>query len=140
MKLVKVELLVRHRGTDETGWVEDYQRPEDEDHEAWGRWLIDRFNSTLRPGERPRELMSAKSAGKATGTQHNWEKTNLMTRMGFGSTFDEMKCRVCGVTGRRYGVGEGGVQLDSEYRAKAYQFCDTAAALIEKRRKRAARS
>jgi hypothetical protein len=63
-KLNKVEILVRHAGTDEAGWVEDYIRPHSEDHQQWAAESLNAdFNGSLRPCEQSRELMSIRLTG-----------------------------------------------------------------------------
>ena len=49
-----------------------------------------------------------------------------------------MKCENCGVTGKRYGLGEGGIVRDPAFKAKAYAFCETTLAKREKDAKRKA--
>lgn len=39
-------------------------------------------------------------------TNHKFRKTNLVTIIKGGKSYDEMKCELCGVVGRRYGIAE----------------------------------
>ena len=51
-------------------------------------------------------------------TKHEWEKLSLFTEPG---GYDRMRCRLCHVEGRRYGVGQRGVSVKgrrSDYCAK----------------------
>lgn len=124
-------------------WWESFNKSEVVDQETaeeWARKTIARFNDTLRPGERPRELLETQltTTGEVRES-HEWEKTNTMTIMERGRQYDTARCKKCGVTGKRHGLGEP--RLDSEFRAQAFRFCDTARALLAKRasRKRAIR-
>lgn len=118
-------------------WWEDYNKPEVTDQQSAERYaarMVEYFNSTLRPDEKPRTLLSVVFGEGKAKEKHDWQKLNLMTLSdNRGRTYDQMRCATCGVTGKRRGVDEG-VMLDSEYRAKAFQACDTARALKAKRR------
>lgn len=62
----------------------------------------------------------------ASRREHDWHKTNAFTRtfvggVNHGQTYDAMKCEVCGVEGKRYGVR--GVKRDTKFRAKKYEIC-----------------
>ena len=35
---------------------------------------------------------------------HKWDKTNLVTKKDVNGIYDEYKCSVCGIVGRRYGL------------------------------------
>lgn len=72
------------------------------------RGLLDRFNSHLRPGERRRNLHSVRvlpSRLDECDGVHDWEKSCLVTQSDGGRMYDTMQCTVCGVTGKRYGLG-----------------------------------
>jgi hypothetical protein len=105
-------------------WWEDYERPQVRD-EASARvaaqQLVDYFNSTLHPKEKPRTLLSVKFGAGNSLKQHRWDKQNLVTIRRRGLYFDEMKCRDCGVTGKRFGLQE--VTLDRKFKAKKYLVC-----------------
>jgi hypothetical protein len=105
------------------------------------RDLIENFNDTLRPGELPRRLLKVVYLGKegegnarklrdGSREPHDWEKSSLVTEVG---GYDRMKCSKCNITGRRYGLGDTGTRRDEAYRAKAFEYCDTARALLAKR-------
>ncbi len=109
-----------------------------EDAEVWAKELLDRFNDEERSmyGEkgRPRTLLRVELPG-SSNREHDWRKTSLTTQRRGGELYDAMRCERCGITGKRPGLG--GIVLDSKYRAKVYQRCDTAMAhLIMKRGKR----
>lgn len=55
--MAKIEIEVRSVGT-EVSWKEEYVC--DGDPQVWAEKLIARFNSTLRVGEKPRELLGVR--------------------------------------------------------------------------------
>lgn len=59
---------------------------------------IEHFNETLRPWERPRELVAALPMKAKC---HSWEKFSLVTEAG---GYDIYKCKICGAMGKRYGL------------------------------------
>lgn len=125
-------------------WWEDFNYPSvrsQQNAEDEANRMIERFNATLRPYEKPRTLLSVafgegdSEETKPMRVRHQWEKTNLITVKGRGGNYyDEMRCSNCGITGKRYGLG--GVTPDSQYKAKAFLSCDTAKALLAKREAR----
>ena len=122
---------VKHIGEpDESAWVETYDKP-CSDPTAWARETIDRFNATLKPYEKAREVVRAERLGDSP-VAHHWMKTNLVTIAQRERMYDTYKCIGCGITGKRYGLSEM-VALDEEYKAKVYQHCDTAIAHLQKK-------
>lgn len=117
-------------------WTEKYNKPEVVDQataESFGRNVVQYYNDTLRPGERPRTFLSAALTNNGdVHESHEWEKTNAFTIAERGRTFDTARCVKCGVTAKRFGVGAP--RLDSQFRAQAFRYCDTARALLAKRR------
>lgn len=112
------------------GWWEEYDVTTN-DAEQYARDLIDKFNSTLRPNEVPRILLEVEILDKQVlGAEHTWEKTNLVTASSVSGLYDSYRCRVCGITGKRYKL-TGAVQIDSKYRSLVYQKCNTAKSHIE---------
>jgi hypothetical protein len=92
----------------------------DQEAEVKARALVKWFNETLRPGERERAFHAARVIGESIA--HQWEKTSLVTTTSSsGRMFDKMKCRVCGITGRRYGLDS--VTRDAKYRSRKYEDC-----------------
>lgn len=66
-------------------------------------FLLATFNSSLRPGELPRRLLSVRIRKiEEPIYQHEWEKASLVTEKG---GYDRMKCKHCLATGKRYGLG-----------------------------------
>jgi hypothetical protein len=124
--------LTLHIHNDREAFIEHYVEGErgsftkfDIDLDGWAHALIQRYNDTLRPGERARtldrvevETLNVPSAKR----EHAWEKTNLTTIEYRGRFYDTAKCTGCGVTGKRYGVSE--VARDAKFRAKKYRFCN----------------
>ena len=125
---------IRVRFADGSGepWWEDYEKPV-ADVESWGRELVEEFNATCRPNERRRVFLAAEELKEAP-REHTWEKVNLVTVIRGDQCYDVMKCFRCGVTGKRHGLGQHGVTIDSAFRGVRFLRCDTAAKLIEKRR------
>jgi len=100
----------------------------------WSRSIVKWFNETeANPKAIPRRYVGSRIIDEAvTGAAHDWEKTNLVTISDKSGIYDTQKCRVCGVTGKRYGFGD--ICLDQKYkRNKAFHRCDTAAAHLAKK-------
>jgi hypothetical protein len=128
---------------DERGkeWWEDYDKSDVHDlqsAESKGRELVQYFNDTLRPYEVPRsflfaELTSNGDAGvlNSAHESHEWDKTNLVTVLERGRMYDTAVCTKCGITAKRFGVGDH--YRDPQYKAKAFQHCDTARELLARR-------
>lgn len=94
------------------------------DLNAWATALIQRYNDTLRPGERARFLDRvelSEVADRQVNREHDWHKTNLVTVEYRGQYFDKMVCTRCKVTGKRYGVDS--VTHDAKFKAKKYMYC-----------------
>jgi len=136
---MKFELIVRHKGGTET-WSEPYDRPNLQtldDACRWARETIDLFNFSLRPSERERELVELKEIQQAKGASstHTWQKTSLVTQIFHGQLFDAMRCSVCGITGRRYGIS-GAVMRNAQYRSGGFAFCGRSIELLKKRKEK----
>lgn len=115
-------------------WTEDYIRDiPDNEVSAWGKVLIANFNETLRPGEKTRRFIKAEIIGETANPKHRWSKTSLTTQNFRGRHADLMKCEVCGITGKRFTLGEF-VKIDSAFKARAFIRCDTAVEFIRKKR------
>lgn len=75
--------------------------------------LVERFNATLRPGETPRVFTGKVRLLLGESVRlHTWEKASLVTESG---GYDRMRCTVCLATGKRYGLGQGGIKLDKGF-------------------------
>ena len=122
---MKLVLKVQHTDGGEI-WDEDYDNPSIknlEDAQKWSFALIQKFNDTLRLGEKPRKIVSVSLAGESESQPHDWRKMNLVTVMdhllGF---YDILQCRVCGITAKRFGLDC--ILIDRKFRAKKYQKCN----------------
>lgn len=133
--------FIKHDGKDDaSAWSEDYSYSYIEtlgEAEQQARRFVDDFNASLRPGEKRRVFVRVEEIAEEVNLdeRHEWRKTNLMTLASPHGRHDTMKCEVCGITGKRYGISES-VTLDSQYRAKAFTHCDTARALLAKRKEK----
>lgn len=118
----------------ETWWEESETDMTDAEEAA--QKLMDNFNKTCHPGENNRHILKVEVLDATLGTsKHKWKKTNLVTIMGCGilGGYDTMQCENCGITGRRYGLGQNGVTMDRRWKAKVYQDCRKAKKHMEKR-------
>ncbi|GEM_PF-3057935 len=123
------KIVCRNVGEEET-WEEEYDKNV-EDPKEWAEKTVAWFNETLRPGEKPRELVDVVVIN-TKNDNHKWEKrTDGMSVWFRGNAVDLMYCKRCGITGKRYGISPR-VRIDSKYRNKAFRKCDTA---IEELRK-----
>lgn len=121
MTMPRIEIKVRHLGEDET-WKEQYDCTDDP--QVWAKKLIDNFNATLHSGEKPRELVDVVVLDDASDLagEHVWRKENLVTIVRGSRSYDKMRCEKCGITGKRFGLGQGVIR-DRKYQAKKYEKC-----------------
>lgn len=135
-------LTACNKGNPASKWTEDYNHDEvvsNADAEAMGKAFIERFNSTLRPHEKEREFISAEISEESTADlKHNWSKTNAFTISDRTGNYDKMQCKQCGITGKRFGISST-VTRDNNFKARGFEFCDTAKVLLEKRKAKAAK-
>ncbi|MNO23003.1 hypothetical protein D3C76_127940 [compost metagenome] len=118
--MAKIEIEVRNVGTNKS-WKEPYDCSHN-DPKAWAQDLIDRFNATLHPGEKARELVSVEIIDtKEAFKNHVWRKVNAVTIVRGGQSYDKVRCELCGITGKRFGLSD--ITRDSEYKAKKYIKC-----------------
>lgn len=101
-------------------WKEEYDIHDDLDPKLYALGLISRYNKTIRTFESPRTLVSVTVTGKSA--RHTWSKVNAFTICDRYGTYDRMKCKACGVTGKRFGVSSI-INRDSKYLAKKYAQC-----------------
>lgn len=135
-----VDYANRGEGNDpeplKSAWREEMNVAEvtnEQEAQAYSERIIQNFNDTLRPKERPRKLIRVEFGEGEASERHDWEKTNLVTQRDARGQFDSYKCRKCGITGKRRSF-DGGVAPDPAYRAKAFQSCDTARERLRIRR------
>ena len=130
---MKFKIQTITEGSEEPDW-EEYTKNID-DPQAWAEEIVNDFNRTLRPGERPRTLLKVEILEEEP-IEHSWVKrTDGQSKRVRGRIADLMYCRNCGITGKRYGLSET-ITIDSKYRAKVYQRCDTAKEHLRKKAQR----
>jgi len=116
--------------------VEKYQIDSEENAQKWAENLVDNFNRTLRPYESPRKLIKVEIVDdSAMLSSHKWEKQNLVAIIKGNTNYDEYKCKICGVTGKRKGLSSY-IRHDSKYQAKCYDHCETALKQMAKNKER----
>jgi hypothetical protein len=123
---MKFTITVNHTDSKSGSWTEDYNRPDIltlDKAKAWAERTIGNFNKTLRPRERSRILLEIVEQENDAVARHDWRKTNLVTIISGKRNYDKMICSRCGVTGKRYGLGQNGIERDSKFRAKKYETC-----------------
>jgi hypothetical protein len=126
---MKFKILVKD---EKEQWWEDYEK-NISDPKAWAAKIIDRFNRTLRPGERPRTLLDVVLKNASNDKYHDWiKRTDGMSVSFRGNSVDLYFCSKCGITGKRISLG-GDIKIDSKYRKKAYRECHTAQKLIKQK-------
>lgn len=113
-------------------WWEEYDK-DVKDPVSYGKEVIDYFNSTLIPGEKPRKYLDCVVLDEHSIKDHKWIKTSMVTKQGRLGLYDTYKCERCGVTAKRYLGSIDSFTLDSKYKAKVYQRCDTAMKHLEKK-------
>jgi hypothetical protein len=118
--LPKIEIEVRNVGS-ESSWKEEYDCSAS-DPLAWANELVNKFNATLHPGERAREIIQVVVLDtEVEAPDHVWRKQNLITIIRGSQAYDVMRCERCGITAKRFGLS--GVVRDSKYKAKKYIKC-----------------
>lgn len=124
---MKIRIKVRNVVTAEE-WTEDYDKVGIGDNgntmqaEDWARNLIEGFNKGCHTGQSNRELLGVELIGASTA--HDWYKrTDGMSVRFRGRIADIFECRICGVTGKRFGLFST-IQRDSRFRAKRFEVCD----------------
>lgn len=126
---MKFTLRIRER---ESGreWDEPYEKDEVTDQasaEEWCQETLAYFNSTLRPHEKPRDLVSVTIEAGTEGSikDHDWYKTNLTTtRSGRSLSHDSYICQRCKITAKRTGL-DFPIIRDRKFKAQVYERCDT---------------
>lgn len=83
--------------------------------------IIDNFNATLRPGEKPRKIVKVTQIA-LFDPPHTWGKVNLVTKIDNAGQYDGYKCSVCGATGKRRTLSEH-ITRDAKFKDKRYEFC-----------------
>lgn len=102
-------------------WDEEYDKDVD-DAQKWAEDTCAWFNSTLRPGERERSVVSV-TVSSYENDNHRWEKrTDGQSVLFRGRICDLMYCAKCGVTGKRFGLSST-VVIDSKFSKKKFRKC-----------------
>lgn len=129
---MKIEIIIKKINSDYV-WTEKYDIDNNADAEEYAQNLVNKFNNTLRVNEIPRELVGVIVIKEQSEIlhQHIWEKQNLITIVKGSQSYDIMKCSVCGITGKRYGLSDV-IKRDSKYKAKVYDTCQGAIKQIKK--------
>lgn len=112
MKTIKYTIFVKYADKpDDTAWKEKMSYVVDDSvtEQSHAESIIERFNKSLRPGERPRKLVKIEIEDNDKQIDHQWEKKSLVTQPG---GYDIMVCKNCGVTGKRYGLSQS-VKIDN---------------------------
>ncbi len=96
---MKFAMLCRNVGASIAAtWIETYTVHTDSPLE-YAKNLVESFNTTLMPHEKPREVLMVRILDAKPVGQHDFEKTSLVTIYKNGETYDAMKCLICGATG-----------------------------------------
>ncbi len=80
--------------------------------------MMRRFNSSLHPNERVRKVIDYEIL-EGVNKPHTWRKSNLVTVSNAGKYYDIYKCKVCGVTGKRFTLGSF-ITIDKKYKKRIY--------------------
>ena len=101
-------------------WPEEYDKPFVTDLKSAEKFAADivaSFNRTLRSGETKRKVVDVHMTTDEENAdapyeplRHQWEKVSIVTETG---GYDRMRCTHCGLKGKRWGLGAGGVLADS---------------------------
>lgn len=135
---MKFKLKCKNIGDpDEKSWWEEYDKPTSDPHQ-WAKEIVQYFNDTLRPKEKPRELLEVIVDSEENDNHHKWNKlTSEMTVYDNREKtyFDGYKCSVCGLYARKYGLN-GDIQLypPSKFKATYWQNCRKAKEKLSKRK------
>lgn len=121
--------VAQSNGVEWNEWTSDFD--EKEDPRLYALKLIDRYNKSCTKREPKRELICVISFRRTLQRKlHDWQKLSLVTEVG---GFDQMKCSKCTITGRRYGLGQQGVNRESKYKADIYRKCNSAIDHLKKK-------
>lgn len=105
-------------------WEEAETRKDQTPQERAGE-IVDRFNATLRPGEKQRKIVGVRQIGDDAvfidPKEHDWEKTNFFTIVKRKQIYDTYKCRNCKATGKRYGLS---AEVILDYRSRKKVNCN----------------
>ena len=136
---MRFDLIVKNKGG-AASWKEPYDKPGITSLDAarkWANQTIANFNETLHPYESPRELVDVVNGEEKKGitSTHSWEKVSLTTQVSSRGMFDAMRCTVCGITAKRYGMTN--IKIDSAFRGDGFNSCSNAIKILAKRKAKA---
>ena len=120
----KLKICETNEHGEKNCWFENYDEPI-KNPEEWGKEIIERFNSTLKPYEKAREYAGFEIIDVNQNEKHQWQKTNLTTLKDSYGFLDKYVCYECGITGKRRGLTSN-VKRDHQFRGVVYTRCDTA--------------
>lgn len=122
---MKITFIVAH-DREPDGWEETHETDKGGTAEERAARVIAFFNDTLRPGELPRRLIKVVNAEdtplKPVVNSHHWEKQNLVTVIDRLGSYDVMKCKACGATGKRFGLALT-VSIDAKFKKPKFDPC-----------------
>ena len=122
---MKFKIKCDYQVGESSPWWEEYSE-NITNADVWAKRTIDHFNATLRPGERPRMLLAVDIIESGNEKLHEWSKLTVGMSVQFrGQTCDLMRCKKCGITGKRFGL-KSSITVDSKYRKKVFRECDSA--------------
>jgi hypothetical protein len=113
--------------THEGGWDVIVEAPDNSSPLMVGAEYVLNHNEVLPNREDPIELVTAKAEGER---KHSWD-TKERNKVNGSELFDVMRCGVCGVSGRRYGLSDNSIRIDPKYRHTLFKSCDTSLAHAE---------
>lgn len=113
-------------------WDETYDIADNVDGTTYMNSILDNFNSSLRKNESKRTLVSIEEIGNGI-EKHKWTKTSGATIQGTHGMYDKYVCKVCGITGKRYGLSPE-IKRDSKYNAKCYETCTSTLEHLKKKK------
>lgn len=120
---MKISYTVAKTTDPEDSWVETLECAFTKEPLKAVAEVIDFFNRTLRPGEVPRVLVNVLEVEKTLlPNVHHWEKQNLITIIKGGRNYDVVKCRACGATAKRFGLGYH-IEIDRKFSGFKFNPC-----------------
>ena len=119
---MKIKFTACNVGDEKNTWTEEYDK-DVIDAQKFSEDTIAYFNRTLRPGEKPRQLIKVEVIDETSIRDHDWGKTNLVTIVKGGQIYDTLACHRCGITAKRYCLDN--IIIDPKYKAQCYVRCHT---------------
>lgn len=104
MKQINYIAVIKEKGSKKK-WLETFSDlvVDDMTNLQHAKFMIKRFNQSLRKNELPRKVIRVRNTNKRARMKHDWKKDSLVTETG---GFDKYKCLKCGATGKRYGLAK----------------------------------